>query len=82
LNTIESMQNKNLITEKGEDLNYLKYIRGKQYLKVLQRLNVIKKDKSLKPSLAVTQDIINTQITPHYRISARLIIDYLGKRTR
>ena len=63
-------------------LAYLKYLRGIQYLRLLNRLDHVKRDKTLRPTLAVTSDVVGTQITSNYKVSESLVIDYLGKRTR
>jgi Icc-related predicted phosphoesterase len=68
----------------GQDqpLAYLKYIRGNQYLRLLHRLDQVKKDETLRPTLSATAEVIGMQITANYKVSTSLVIDYLGKRTR
>jgi hypothetical protein len=63
-------------------LAYLKYIRGNQYLRLLHRLDQVKKDETLRPTLSATAEVIGMQITANYKVSTSLVIDYLGKRTR
>jgi len=79
---MEQTPDKNLVDESGNNLAYLKYLRGIQYNKVLKRMIEVKNNPELKPTLAVTQSIINNQITANYRVSTSLVIDFLGKRTR
>ena len=68
--------------EEGTKLAYLKYLRGIQYLQLLDRLSYVKNDASLRPTLRVTSQVIGMQITANYRVTESLVIDYLGKRTR
>ncbi len=82
LRLIEQSVDKNLVDESGINLAYLKYLRGNQYQKVLKKMIEVKNNPELKPTLAVTQSIINSQITANYRVSTSLVIDFLGKRTR
>lgn len=82
LRMIEMYADAHLVDENGGRMGYMKYLRGRQYLKLLKRLAVVKADKMLKPTLNVTKQVVNMQITTNYRVSESLVIDYLGKRTR
>lgn len=66
----------------NKQLAYLKYLRGNQYLRLLNRLDHVKKDETLRPTIVVTDQVLGTQITSNYKVSESLVIDYLGKRTR
>ena len=79
---MEALADTSLVDESGSSVAYMKYLRGTQYLKLLSRLAEVKSDVTLKPTLSVTSEVINLQITANYRVSESLIIDYLGKRTR
>lgn len=82
LRILEMHARSKFVDQSGLDRSYLKYLRGTQYLKLLERLHVVKNDKMLKPTLRVTKNVVGIQITENYKVSESLVIDYLGKRTR
>ncbi len=82
LRILEMHSENSLLDKDYEQSGYQKYIRGVQYLQLLERLRFVKNDESLRPTLSVMSQFIDTQITANYRVSESLIIDYLGKRTR
>jgi len=82
LRMMEMYADDRLVDDKGNNVGYMKYLRGVQYLKLLDRLMTVKADENLRPTLAVTENIVEMQITENYKVSESLIIDYLGKRSR
>lgn len=82
LRMLEMHSENTLLDKDDEQSEYQKFIRGVQYLKLLERLRFVSNDKSLRPTLTVMRQFVDMQITANYRVSESLIIDYLGKRTR
>ena len=80
LNVIESYPDEALIDDSGESLLYLKYLRGTNYSKALETLMKVKNKETLEDEDLSLTELFGFAIAPNYRISRRLIFDYLPKK--
>ncbi len=81
LKKLESLPDDKIHDQNGQSMAYLKYIRGKNYKKVLQKMHALKKENKKRATVIAAAGIIGLQVTPTYRISESLVVDYLGKYT-
>lgn len=70
--------NLNALTDGTRDYSYLKYIRGHAYQKYLVSMEKMKEKKELTDFELGLNDILKMQIINNYKISERMIEDYLG----
>ena len=80
LNAIEGYPDNALMDDSGESLLYLKYLRGTNYAKALETLMKVKNKEDFEEGDLPLSDIFGFPIAPNYRISRRLIFDYLPKK--
>jgi len=82
LDNIESYPTESLVTDDGTSLAYLKFLRGQNYINLIETMRSFKNSDQSDLDLVKVENLFQLEITPTYKVSKHLIKDYVSKAFR